>query len=277
MARRSRFAWSRWLPGALGVGFAHLAWVYLTLPDVRVLAATNPETTAFIEIRREEAHDAGKSFTLRRRWVPHGRISNHLKRAVIVAEDSAFFGTRRPRLQADPRIDRRQSRGRRARSAAPARSRSSSPRISISRSRAIPPASSPVHHHAASRDGPQQAAHLRDLPELDRMGRRIFGCEAAARAYFGKSAADPRSGGSGDDGRRHHQPARAQPGETDAAAAAKAADHPRPYGPHGAAGRGARTRACRRTSRTGARRPTASAALVGDQRTRRAPTKRPRQ
>ena len=75
MARRSRFAWSRWLLGALGVGFAYLAWVYLTLPDVRVLAATNPETTAFIEIRREEAHDAGKSFTLRRRWVPYGRIS----------------------------------------------------------------------------------------------------------------------------------------------------------------------------------------------------------
>jgi monofunctional glycosyltransferase len=91
MARRSSFRWSRWLAGALGVGFAYIAWLYLTLPDVRVLATTNPETTAFIEIRREEAHDAGRSFNLRRRWVPYGRISNHLKRAVIVAEDSAFF------------------------------------------------------------------------------------------------------------------------------------------------------------------------------------------
>ncbi len=61
MARRSRFAWSRWLVGALGVGFAYLAWMYLTLPDVRVLATTNPETTAFIEIRRDEAHDAGRA------------------------------------------------------------------------------------------------------------------------------------------------------------------------------------------------------------------------
>ncbi len=89
MRRWSR--WSRWIVGALGVGFGYLAYVYLTLPDVRPLATVNPPTTAFIELRRQEAHDQGKSFNLRRRWVPYGRISNSLKRAVIVAEDSAFF------------------------------------------------------------------------------------------------------------------------------------------------------------------------------------------
>ena len=92
MARTAGWSrWWRWGLGALGVGFATVAYVYLTIPDVRVLATRDPETTAFIDLRRDEAHDAGKSFTLRRRWVPYNRIAAQLKRAVIVAEDSGFF------------------------------------------------------------------------------------------------------------------------------------------------------------------------------------------
>jgi monofunctional glycosyltransferase len=82
---------ARGVLAVLGVGFAYLAYIYLTLPDVRRLATENPPTTAFIEIRREQAHDGGRNFNLQRRWVPYNRISNQLKRAVIVAEDSAFF------------------------------------------------------------------------------------------------------------------------------------------------------------------------------------------
>jgi len=92
MARTTRWSrWSRWGLGALGVAFGYVAYLYLTIPDVRGLASRDPDTTAYIELRRDEAHDAGRSFTLRRRWVPYNRISNQLKRAVIVTEDSAFF------------------------------------------------------------------------------------------------------------------------------------------------------------------------------------------
>ena len=92
MARTTRWSrWWRWGLGALGVAFGYVAYLYLTIPDVRVLVSRDPDTTAYIELRRDEAHDAGRSFTLRRRWVPYNRISAQLKRAVIVAEDSAFF------------------------------------------------------------------------------------------------------------------------------------------------------------------------------------------
>ncbi len=190
MARRSRTAWSRWLVGALGVGFAYLAWVYLTLPDVRVLATTNPETTAFIEIRREEAHDAGKSFTLRRRWVPYSRISNHLKRAVIVAEDSAFFE--------HDGLDYKQIR--------------ESIEDSLEDGGAIRGASTITQQLAKNLYLSESRNPARKLTELIitrrletalskrrifeiylnsiEWGDGIFGCEAAARAYFGKSAAD---------------------------------------------------------------------------------------
>ena len=42
------------------ITFATLAYVYLTLPDVRALAKTNPSTTAFMELRAAEAAREGK-------------------------------------------------------------------------------------------------------------------------------------------------------------------------------------------------------------------------
>ena len=72
-------------------GFAVLGYVYLTLPDVRVLAKTNPESTAWMDMRAAEAARDGKSTRRVQRWVPYSRISQNLKRAVLVAEDAAFW------------------------------------------------------------------------------------------------------------------------------------------------------------------------------------------
>jgi monofunctional glycosyltransferase len=74
---------------AMVVVFA--AYIYLTLPDVRALAATNPKTTAFMELRQEEAEEEGRKLRHVHRWTPYSRISPNLKRAVLVAEDSTFF------------------------------------------------------------------------------------------------------------------------------------------------------------------------------------------
>ena len=68
-----------------------LAYVYLTLPDVRYLARTNPTTTAFMQLREAEAAREGKTIRHVHRWVPYSRISQNLKRAVLVAEDDAFW------------------------------------------------------------------------------------------------------------------------------------------------------------------------------------------
>jgi monofunctional biosynthetic peptidoglycan transglycosylase len=76
---------------ATAAGFAVIAYVYLTLPDVRVLATTNPKTTAFMELRAAQAAREGRTIRRVQRWVPYSRISPSLKRAVLVAEDSAFW------------------------------------------------------------------------------------------------------------------------------------------------------------------------------------------
>ncbi len=83
--------WQRWVGGLAVVAFACVAYAYLTLPDVRSLATTNPSSTAFMELRAREARAAGRAPKRDQRWVPTRRISPTLTRAVLVAEDAAFY------------------------------------------------------------------------------------------------------------------------------------------------------------------------------------------
>ncbi|GMV20523.1 MAG: hypothetical protein AMXMBFR57_04720 [Acidimicrobiia bacterium] len=85
-----RRAW-RWLAGSAAVVFAMFVHTWATLPDVRPLRTQAPPTTAFRELRAEQAEDEERKLRMQHRWVNYDRISAHLKRAVIVAEDAAFW------------------------------------------------------------------------------------------------------------------------------------------------------------------------------------------
>lgn len=65
--------------------------LYLSLPDVSELVDTNPSTTAFIELRREEANQKGSLFKLQWNWVPLNQISPFLKQALLYSEDPTFW------------------------------------------------------------------------------------------------------------------------------------------------------------------------------------------
>lgn len=73
-------------------GFGYIAFLYLTLPDVRELRSKNPEMTAFMDLRAREARAEGRKPHRAHRPVPYKLISPHLKRAVLVAEDAGFWG-----------------------------------------------------------------------------------------------------------------------------------------------------------------------------------------
>ena len=81
----------RILTGVAGVGFGLVSYVYLMLPDVRPLATVNPASTAFMRMREREAETDRLKPKSVYRWVSYSRISPNLKRAVLVAEDSAFW------------------------------------------------------------------------------------------------------------------------------------------------------------------------------------------
>ena len=82
-----------WVMAALAAFlFGYIAFLYLTLPDVRELRTKNLQTTAFMDLRAREARAEGRQPRRVQQWVPYNRISPHLKRAVLVAEDAGFWG-----------------------------------------------------------------------------------------------------------------------------------------------------------------------------------------
>jgi len=60
--------------------FAHICW----------WVKFNPASSAFMEDRLQVMQDRNPDAELKHKWVPYGNISNHLKRALIAAEDATF-------------------------------------------------------------------------------------------------------------------------------------------------------------------------------------------
>jgi monofunctional biosynthetic peptidoglycan transglycosylase len=67
-----------------------LIYEVVTFPRVWRLRDANPETTAMIETRAEEARARGEQPRRVQQWVPLDRISPNLWRAVIAGEDTNF-------------------------------------------------------------------------------------------------------------------------------------------------------------------------------------------
>ena len=74
----------------LPLGALLFMWL-ITLPDVRSLRSSNPAITALIESRQAQAEAKGHPIGRHWIWVPLSRISPHLRRAVVAAEDASFF------------------------------------------------------------------------------------------------------------------------------------------------------------------------------------------
>ena len=71
-----------------------LLWVFLyqvwVLLHILWWVDHNPDSTAFMQARLEVMQTTSPKAKLQQQWVPYARISTHLKRAVIAAEDSKF-------------------------------------------------------------------------------------------------------------------------------------------------------------------------------------------
>ena len=81
----------RWLKlGLLAVIALFLAYQLWLLGWVLFWGWANPGTTRFMEIRLAELREKKPDARLQKQWVPYDRISNHLKRAIIAAEDAKF-------------------------------------------------------------------------------------------------------------------------------------------------------------------------------------------
>ena len=84
-----------WLLGGLAVvAVVCTMWQAATWPSVGALLGDRPHSTAFIERYEERESKAGRKPRVDWRWVSYAAISNDLKRSVVVAEDIDFFSHR---------------------------------------------------------------------------------------------------------------------------------------------------------------------------------------
>ena len=181
----------RALPWVLGGGaavFWTLAYIYLVLPDVRPLATKNPSTTAFIELRADAARRAGRRPVRDQRWVPLNRISQHLRRALLVAEDDRFWqhsGIDLAQIRAS--FETNVARGRMARGG-------STITQQLAKNLYLSPSRDPVRKLRELMIARRLEAELskRRILELYlnviEWGHGVYGAEAAARRYFRKPA-----------------------------------------------------------------------------------------
>jgi len=190
MARRKRLrtVW-RAFAALAAAGFACAAYIYLTLPDVRVLRTENPQTTAFIELRARQAAAAGEPLRTVQRWVPYSRISQNLTRAVLVAEDSTFWqheGVDFKQLQESMEVNLERMEFYRG---------ASTITQQLAKNLYLSPSKNPIRKARELLIARRLEAELTKQRIFElylnviEWGRGIYGAEAAARTYFGKSAA----------------------------------------------------------------------------------------
>ena len=179
----------RGLGAIAALAFALFAYVYLTLPDVRVLAATNPTNTAFMELREREAAQQGRRLRHYQAWVPYTRISPSLKRAVLVAEDDAFWqheGIDMEQLKISIRNDIEKGQAIRG---------GSTITQQLAKNLYLSPSRNPIRKLreliiARRLEAELSKARIFEIYlNVIEWGDGIWGAEAAARSYFGSSAA----------------------------------------------------------------------------------------
>jgi monofunctional biosynthetic peptidoglycan transglycosylase len=178
---------------ALGLSAAAiLAALYqaATWPDVKALAHRNPETTAFIERYQESRLREGKPPAVRWQPVPYERISVHLKRAVVAAEDLEFFFH-----SGFSKAEIRRAIEQAIRNREPPRGASTITQ-QLAKNLWLSPSRNPLRKLKEAILTIQLEKHLskRRILELylnvAEFGPGIYGAEAAARHYFGKTAAE---------------------------------------------------------------------------------------
>src|SRR5215831_6645928 len=160
------------------------------LPEVGDLTHHTPRRTALMRARAREALRDGRRFSIDERWVPYERISPTLRRAVLIAEDDAFFS--------HDGLDWNEIRA--------------SAQVNLERGRIVRGGSTITQQLARNLYLGEERTLLRKLREmllarrlenaltkrrifelylnLIEWGDGVFGVEAAARRHFGTSAAD---------------------------------------------------------------------------------------
>ena len=168
---------------------AYVAYEWITFPNVSQLEDQWPKTTAFMEQRKAELRSEGKDDTIQYQPVPYSQISPYLRRAVLVSEDNDFYehnGVDVEALKEAVRKDWQKGQITRGGSTI---TQQLAKNLYLSSSR-NPLRKIKEYFLARSLENHLSKKRILELYlNVVEMGERVYGAEAASRAYFHTSAA----------------------------------------------------------------------------------------
>ncbi|NKB82544.1 MAG: monofunctional biosynthetic peptidoglycan transglycosylase [Nitrospirales bacterium] len=174
------------------VVFLYLCLEVWTIPfqDIRTLKTENPDQTALMQQRQEEALQKDQRFVMTQHWVPLSTIPHHMRNAIVVAEDGAFYAHAGVDwYEVWESVQANWKHGRLVRGG-------STITQQVAKNLYLSPAKTPIRKFKELIIAFLLEAHLSKGRILEiylnsiEWGRGIFGIEAAAQTYFGKSASN---------------------------------------------------------------------------------------
>ena len=166
------------------------AYEYSRLPEVSVLKRKNPRTTALMKLRDEDYRKRGLNPRHQQIWVSYATVSEHLKKAILLSEDSSFFSHKGiDFFELKEALKRDWEEGKLKRGG-------STITMQLARNLYLDPSKNPLRKFreiaiAWELEGALPKQRIFELYlNVVEWGRGIYGAEAAARQYFSKPASD---------------------------------------------------------------------------------------
>jgi len=176
----------------LGIGFLTVVWILIGLPsrsEVRELARTLPDETSVMRQRDGEAREAGRTPRRLQKTVPLSAISKNLIHAVLSAEDPNFFGHEGIDWDAvKDSIETNIEKGRYARGGSTITQQLAKNLFYTTNKSLIRKAREAIVATWMERDLSKKRIIEIYLNVIE-WGDGVYGCEAAARRYYGVSCA----------------------------------------------------------------------------------------
>jgi len=167
--------------------FTAFQFVY---PDVSGLKTNNPKKTAFMSYREKEWEKEGKKYRINQKWVPLRAISPYLVKAVLISEDDKFWSHEGFDYEAMQKAIEKDIKAKKFKLGGSTISQQLAKNLYLS------PSKNPLRkiREAIITWRMERELSKKRILELylnvaEWGDRGIFGIEAAARKYYGKSAA----------------------------------------------------------------------------------------
>ncbi|MCL5022292.1 MAG: monofunctional biosynthetic peptidoglycan transglycosylase [Nitrospirae bacterium] len=174
----------------LVVFFGILLWAAFSFPDIAKLRKENPRKTSFMEYREKEAKKKGKKYRITKVWAPLSHVSSYLVKAVLIAEDDKFWKHQGFDYEAIHKAIEKDIQAKKFKLGGSTISQQLAKNLYLSPSKNLPRKIAEAVITWRMERVLSKKRILELYLNVVEWGDGIFGAEAAARHYYGKSSSE---------------------------------------------------------------------------------------